>query len=292
MSACPICGGDGDRRLVSTDRNRGLGDELFEYRMCRGCATLFLANVPEDLGRYYPPEYYALATAPVPNRAEREKVALLRRFVDGGALVEVGPGAGGFAAQAARSGFDVRTIEMDERACRHLRETVGVQAVHSDEPHRALQTMAPARAIVLWHVLEHLLEPMAMLRSAAANLDPGGVLVIAVPNPGALGLRVLGERWPHIDAPRHLALVPAATLVAQARGMGLEPLTLTASDFGARGWNAFGWQHALLTPSSGALRRRAAFYAGSLVAIALARVEGRGLRGSAYTVAFRKHGGS
>ena len=291
MRACPICGGEGEPRLTTTDTNRALGDERFEYRTCRDCATLYLANVPDDLGRWYPPDYYPLGESQPGNASELAKVALVRRFVSDGALIEIGPGAGGFAVEALRGGFDVRAIEMDERASEDLRAR-GVETVRSSAPHEALAAMAPSRAIVLWHVFEHLPEPAALLPAAAANLEPGGVLIVAVPNPGAFGLRVLGPRWAHVDAPRHLQLVPAATLARLAGEAGLTPRALIGADRAGRDWNVFAWQQLFVAPSSPPWRRRAAFYAGALLAEALAPVERRGLRGSTYTAVFRNDGAS
>ncbi len=281
-----MCDGHGRPRLTTTDRNRGLGDERFEYRACDGCATLYLSDVPPDLGGWYPPDYYPLGDDQPGNESEQAKLALLKRHAPGGSLIEVGPGAGGFARAALRGGFDVRAIEMDERACASLR-AAGVQTVRSAAPHEALAAMAPSRAIVLWHVFEHLPEPAALLPAVAANLEPGGVLVIAVPNPAAFGLLALRSRWAHLDAPRHLQLVPASALAWMARQAGLEPVALTCSDRAGRDWNVFAWQQLLVRPSSSPARRRAAFYAGALLAEALAPIERHGMRGSTYTAVFR-----
>ena len=285
---CPICGGGGAVRLSTVDRNRAIGDARFAYRSCGGCGTLYLADVPADLERYYPPDYYPLGAGDA-TQTELAKVALLGRFAAPGTVVEIGPGGGGFAAAALRAGYDVRAIEIDERACRHLR-SLGVETVHSGEPHRALEAMAPSRAIVLWHVFEHLAEPLQLLRAAATTLEDGGVLLIAVPNPAAFGLRVLGGRWPHIDAPRHLQLVPSATLTRVAAEAGLRPLALSGADRMGRDWNVFGWQQLLVRPASAPARRRLAFYAAALLAELLAPIERGGLRGSTYTAVFRKDG--
>lgn len=285
--ACRICGDEGRHSFTTTDRNRVIGDRRFEYRTCRACATLYLAAVPADLGRYYPPDYYPLGDCREGNAAEQAKLALLRRFVRGGTLTEIGPGAGGFVTEAQRGGFAVRAIEMDARVCEHLR-AIGVETLRSDAPHEPLAQLTPSRAIVLWHVFEHLGEPVELLRAAAANLEPGGVLLIAVPNPAAFGLRVLGARWPHVDAPRHLQFVPAGTLLRLGRAVDLTPLALLGADRAGRDWNVFGWQQLLLRPHSGPRRRRAAFVAGALLAEALAAIERHGLRGSTYTVVFRK----
>lgn len=288
---CRVCGGAGEHRLTTTDRNREIGRERFDYHMCGGCATLYLANEPRDLGRYYPPDYYPLGDEAAAGATERAKLELLRRFAPGDRLIEVGPGAGGFAVEARAGGFAVRAIEMDEAACSHLR-AMAIETVHSAAPHEVLLGLAPSHVIVLWHVFEHLAEPVALLRAAAANLDPGGVLVLAVPNPDAFQLRLLGARWPHIDAPRHLQLVPAGTLVRLAVEAGLVPLALTACDRMGRDWNVFGWQHVLVRLTSTPARRRAAFYVAAVLAELLAPVERRGLRGSTYTAVFRKDEGT
>jgi SAM-dependent methyltransferase len=287
---CPLCGGVADDALRSPDRNRRIGDDTFTYRRCRVCATLFLADPPEDLGRYYPEAYYPIGSQQATTETEAAKLELLARFATPpGRLIEIGPGAGGFAAAAAREGWSVTGIEMDERACENLR-ALGIEAIRSDEPQLALKDVEPARAIVLWHVLEHLAEPIELLSAAAAALEPGGVLVIAVPNPQAFGLRVLGARWPHLDAPRHRFLIPASTLLDHARTAGLEPVALTGSDRAGRDWNVFSWQGVLAPYGSSERRRRAAFYAAAGLAEVLAPIERGGLRSSTYTAVLRQHG--
>jgi 2-polyprenyl-3-methyl-5-hydroxy-6-metoxy-1,4-benzoquinol methylase len=276
VRSCPLCGASSRTRLVTRDLNRGIGEERFRYAECERCRALFLDEVPDDLGRYYPDSYYEPQVEAVPT--ERAKLALVRRHASGGRLVEVGPGAGGFASEAKAAGFEVAVIETDERAYRHLRESVGVEAVQSDDPAGALSRMPGSHVIALWHVIEHLRDPWALLESAAANLEPGGVLVVATPNPRAFQLRVLGGRWTHIDAPRHLVLIPATALVEAAGRHGLERAQLVYSDRTGRDWNAFGWQQML--------RRRKL---GSALALALAPIERTGARGSAYTAVFRKN---
>jgi SAM-dependent methyltransferase len=288
MDACPLCGGPSRARLTTTDRNRGIGDERFEYRECTRCGTVFLANPPADMSRWYPPSYYT--PDPEPSESERAKLAFVTAAVMPGRLVEVGPGAGGFAVAAKQAGYEVAAIEMDEGACRRLETDLGIQAVHSDRPQDALAALPPSRAIAAWHVIEHVEDPWALVDAAAANLEPGGVLVVATPSPEAFGLRVLGSRWAHIDAPRHRFLIPARRLVERARSSGLNCEQLTASDRTGRDWNVFAWQQLFLTPASGERRRKAAFYAGAITAKLLAPIEHRAMAGAAYTAVFRKDG--
>lgn len=281
--ACPLCGSESEPSLTTRDRNRRLSDDEFTYRRCRMCGTLFLETVPVDLERYYPQQYYDLPDPAELDRLAREgahRVEIVSRFLQRGRLVEVGAGLGVFAYAARQAGFEVTALEMDARCCDYLRDVVGVDVVQTAEPEIVLRSLPPSRAVVMWHVLEHLPRPWECLASAAANLDPGGILVIATPNPAALQFRALGARWPHVDAPRHLQLIPADTLVGRAREHGLRPELLTSSDPGGLFWNRFGWQEALPGKLGSVL--------GGALALALRPVEGRGLRGSTYTVVFRK----
>ena len=46
---------------------------------------------------------------------------------------------------------------------------------------------------------------------------PGGALVVAVPNTASLQARAFGDRWFHLDLPRHLVHLPADALIDTAR---------------------------------------------------------------------------
>lgn len=294
-SACPLCGAAGSyRAFVATDRNRAVTADRFDYHRCIACATLFQPEPPEDLDRFYPADYFSPPPPASIDRlalAEDPKLELLRPVArPPGRLVEIGPGEGLFARLARREGYAVTAIERDASACGHLVSVVGVDAVHSARPEDVLPDLPPSRVIALWHVLEHLPRPGRLLDAAAANLAPGGVLVVATPNPQALSFRLQGARWAHVDAPRHLSLVPVDALLEHVARRGLEPARLVFDDPGGRHWNRFAWESALRRrPSRGSARAPVAL-AAAVLARALRPIEGRGRRGAAYTALLRKKG--
>jgi SAM-dependent methyltransferase len=292
MTACPLCGGPTEAAFTTRDRNRAITGEEFHYRRCGRCGSLHLVDVPDDLGLYYPAEYFSLPdlaglrAQAVPERWRMELVAAHAR--PPGRLTEIGPGNGIFAIQAVDTGYEVAVVEMDERASAYLRDTVGVEVVRSAAPEQVLPGMPPSRVIAAWHLLEHVPKPWDLVDAAADNLAPGGALVIATPNPRSFGLRVLGGRWPHVDAPRHLFLIDHEALIGRAAAAGLELAALTDRDPGGLHWNAFAWHFALRRPGWPLTADKAANLAGQIIARALAPVERRGLRGAAYTAVFRK----
>jgi 2-polyprenyl-3-methyl-5-hydroxy-6-metoxy-1,4-benzoquinol methylase len=291
--SCRLCGGAGDGlRLRATDTNRRLSDEAFDYVSCTACDTVYIGRIPDDLGRFYPPAYYALPTtiAELASLAqwERFKLDIVRRAVPGGRLLEIGPGTGAFALLAKEAGYDVETLEMDAGVCRFLEEVVGVRAINEADPVAALGALGPYDAIAMWHVFEHVPSPGALLAAAAERLTEGGALVIAAPNPGSLQFRLFGARWTHLDAPRHLQLVPIDALTRAASRVGLRAESVTCSDPGGIGWNRFGWRHSLGNLSARPAVRARLERLGDGIARAVGPIERRGTRGSTYTVTFRK----
>lgn len=102
--------------------------------------------------------------------------------------------------------------------------------------------------IVFWHSLEHIPTPVRHLRAAARLLQSGGVLIVAIPNPSSLQAKVFGERWLHLDIPRHLVHIPASTLVSTLRNLGLE---IDRVSYYRGGNIVFGWLHGLVTSTTG-----------------------------------------
>lgn len=274
-----------------TDLNRGVDDDEYRYLHCDLCGLFRLDNVPGDLGRYYPADYYALPTLhelAAMAAADSFKINTIKSFVTEGRLLEVGPAYGFFAYQAKQAGFDVDVIEMDARCCEHLSKVVGVNAVCSAVPEETIQEMRPHDVIALWHVIEHLPNPWSMLAKAAKNLAPGGILVLAAPNPESWQFAVMGKMWPHIDAPRHLYLIPRSALRGYITALGLEFIHSSTTDSDARGWNRFGWQRFFMNQVRGRWLRRMAYILGHILSRIVAPFEAREPKGSAYTLVFRK----
>jgi 2-polyprenyl-3-methyl-5-hydroxy-6-metoxy-1,4-benzoquinol methylase len=289
--SCRLCGSPAQLAFLAYDRNRALGTERFAYTRCAACHCVALREVPSDLARYYPAGAYGAAEeASRPQLVEREraKLELVRRYTPGRKIVELGPGPGLFTRFASDNGFEVTAIEMDESYCRQLNEIPGVTAICSDEPADVLATLTPSDAIVLWHVIEHLADPWKVLERCVERLVPGGVLAVSTPNPDSLQFRLLRSRWVHLDAPRHLQLIPAQTLERELLRAGMvRTLTVTDDPVG-RELNRMGWEFALRPRPA---RNRATpirWRASILMAGLLAGVERRQLAGASYTSLFTR----
>ena len=290
--ACTRCQKTGKLLFVARDLNRGVTTEPFPYYACAACGLVFLYPIPADLPRYYPADYHyypnsideLLASA---NVHERYKIEILRRFVPAGDVLEIGPGVGGFAVLAKQAGYRLRVIEVNERCCAFIRSTLGIDTVHTFDEVGALSREQPVDVIALWQVLEHLPDPFRLLEVAADRLKPGGTLVVAMPNPESIQFRLLGARWVHLDAPRHVVLIPQRLLLEVAARLGLEPLLVTTRDSGSIAWNRFGWEYSLPNVFPRRSRPRMMSIGRRVGRLARFVDDGEG-RGSAYTAVLRK----
>ena len=278
--------------LDTRDYNRGVSQQEFHYCRCPNCGLVSLANVPDDLGRYYSSGYYLLPTSDrVIERSllhERYKIELVQRYARTGRLLEIGPSWGAFCLLAKRAGFMVEAIEMDRDCCDFLTSRLGIRAIHTTNESEALHQASLPDVIVMWHLIEHVRDPWTLLARAAERLTPGGIMVVATPNPDAIQFGIFGRRWTHVDAPRHVHLIPAALLCEKLNGFGLDKLLLTTRDPGSLGWNTFGWSFSMANFARLAALRRPLRLLGRIPALIFSPVEGRQGKGSAYTAVFRK----
>lgn len=287
--SCPLCGSPASPAFTTQDRNRHASAAEFRYRRCTGCRVIFLENVPEDLGAHYTGGYHRVPAASELEEwsgYEAYKLDIVRRFLSTGEIVDIGSSYGAFPYLASRAGFAVTAIEVDPGACAFIEGTLGLRAIQSAAPETALRDeVEQVDAVTLWHSLEHLRQPWLTIEAAARRLRPGGLLFVATPNPDGLQASLLKARWTHVDAPRHLFLLPRGALLDAARRSGLRPVMSTSTDVETLRCNRTGWQQGLRELG---LRFPGVWWLGAGVA-AVARPLERGVdNGSAYLVVLER----
>lgn len=236
--------GEQATHLFTAKDNRGLPGSFDYWRGSTG--HVFIGAVPTNLGDHYAGGYQTIpeTEAELARMAEVDRYRLdpVRALVPAGCFLEIGPWIGLVAYSARQAGYTVSALEMDER-CVALLNRVGVRATQTDDPATALARSGETFDVIgLWHSIEHLPRPWEVIDAAAAALNPGGLLVVAAPNPESAQMRVLGRHWLHLDAPRHLHLMTAAQFEEIGRRRGLETVSCTSDDRLGEILDQNGWQ--------------------------------------------------
>jgi 2-polyprenyl-3-methyl-5-hydroxy-6-metoxy-1,4-benzoquinol methylase len=288
---CPLCGGVGLPKWSAQDGNRRVTEKRFSYLDCQTCHTTYIRVIPLDLDRYYRHGYHRLPATKSELRdlanPERFKLDALRGLPHGGRVLDVGSSFGAFAFLAHEAGLYVEVVEPDP-ACRTILTTMlGLHAY--DDIHTAdIDDPGGYDAITLWQVFEHVPDPIAMLARVFALLRPGGIAIVATPNPESLQARLFKARWAHVDAPRHLQLVPTSALIDRAIEIGFELDFITFADRGSLGWNSFGWETSMANMATRPALSQALGVIGRAIGMLVRLFERTGDRGASYTATLRR----
>jgi SAM-dependent methyltransferase len=122
-----------------------------------------------------------------------------------GRLLDVGCGYGFFLKEMAQRGWQAEGIEISTTGLRYARDSLGLEV--SDQPlPRADWPDGCYDVITLFYVIEHLPDPMAVLKEAHRLLRPGGLLFLRWPHTAPIVklLRPWAERLKLYQAPSHL----------------------------------------------------------------------------------------
>ncbi len=149
--------------------------------------------------------------------ATLEVMGLDRRW--GSRLLDVGCGSGRFMDQMRSLGWTTAGVEVDAVAASHARHAFGLD-VREGTLHDAGFADASFDVVTLSHVIEHVADPVGLLRECLRVLRPGGHMVVTTPNSASLGHRLFGAAWRGLEPPRHLAIFSRTTLEACAAQAG------------------------------------------------------------------------
>jgi 2-polyprenyl-3-methyl-5-hydroxy-6-metoxy-1,4-benzoquinol methylase len=129
-------------------------------------------------------------------------------------------------------GWRVTGLEPDKSAAEVASERYGISV--TDESVEG-SSLPPSQfdVITLHHVIEHVYNPIEVLRKCRLWLRAGGLIIVWTPNLGSLGHRVFGEHWMHLDPPRHLHLFTREAMRVCAVRAGLNIKGLDTSTAGA-----------------------------------------------------------
>jgi SAM-dependent methyltransferase len=233
---CCICGTrDSEPVGVGMDFEYHTSPDSFLAVRCVRCGVVYLDTRPTaaELDRIYPDHYHAFAFTEdrfglvysVRRRLEaRRLLATFSSLPPDARILDVGCGDGfhlGLLREFGPSGWQVEGVDVDARAVAAGRRQ-GL-TIHQGRVEDLDRPAGGFQAALMIQTVEHLADPLGVLRSVHELLAPGGLLLLVTDNTGSLDYRLTRRRhWGGFHFPRHWYLFDAASLRRLATTAGLE----------------------------------------------------------------------
>ena len=219
MTPCPLCRSDQAQPLFEKDGT--------PYERCGRCGLASRAGGPA------PPTYHDYLpqlTQELPPLTRRRYDDLLRRLARyraSGRYLDVGCG-GGFLVEAARdAGWKAEGLEVSAAAVEFGRGR-GLD-LHLGTLEEADLEPGAYDVITMMEVVEHVPDPVGLLRGVHDLLRPGGAVYLTTPNWSSLSRRLIGKHWFPIS-PDHVVYFTPRLMRSGLRKAGLRPrLVVTAN---------------------------------------------------------------
>ena len=237
-AACPLCGGP-KRKIY----------ELTHATLVRcsnkRCGFVFAEKQPSDqeLTRHYTELYYPksdeMVSVAKPN-SDSFKFAQHFHYLDeriglqGKRILDYGCGEGNFLEVAKHGGVsDLFGVELNDRG-RELAKVKGFSVVES------IEQFAPQFFDVVYmnDVIEHLRDPVDVLRKIHTLLSPGGILFVVTMNIKGLKARIRGKKWDLVTDPTHFYFYDRVSLEYSLKlaGFNRAEEALFVVNFSHHGW--------------------------------------------------------
>lgn len=261
LASCPACGAQDGRTF-----ELGAGHVL---RRCEECGTVSAVDYADpaevyvdgymfgEVGQFgldvRDPGFQRYLIRVAHRRIEMiERATGLR----GARLLDVGSGTGEVMLAARERGWRPQGVE-PERTAAEMAQSRGLEVRVA----RLEQSGLPERSfdvVSAFHVLEHMPDSRAFLRTMSRWARPGGFVAIEVPNWASVQRRRRRERWEGLRPREHLVHFTPRTLRHAFEAVGIEPVMVRSpaylgppQDFGQALWDLarpFGRFRKLLEP--------------------------------------------
>jgi SAM-dependent methyltransferase len=231
---CPMCRGPRSKELFRSEKG-------YPIVRCLDCRLVFTdARTAPPADQLYP---HFEQSENAGQRSARtalsvfslQRAGVVENAAPKGRLLDFGAGSGAFARFMAGRGHEV--VGLEPYSLGKTVEESNLQLVRAPLD-KAKKSLGTFDCITMWHVLEHIDEPMPVLATLRSMLNPGGRLIVSVPNFASWQSNVFQGSWFHLDPPRHVLQFEPETLDACLSRAGFQVFKSVPflPEYGTSGW--------------------------------------------------------
>ena len=175
---CYLCGSsDYKHREGSVRDNKDL--EILE---CNNCSLVYLSNTAHINEVYYedsnmnkdlPIDKWLNESEP----DDKRRYEFVKNIIIDKDILDFGSGAGGFLIKSKKIAKSITSLELDNKILEHYKDN---DIFHEKDIYGLKDSFYDV--ITAFHVVEHLSDPLSVLKQLVLKIKPNGKLIIEVPN--------------------------------------------------------------------------------------------------------------
>lgn len=232
---CGLCGG----------KEKTLQFEESPYRVvkCNRCGLTYVTprRDPEKLREMYLADYWQSTSAkdfgytnylkdePLYLKTYRRRFAAVRKhFTNPARVLDVGCAAGYFLSIAKENGWNCTGVEVSPLVGKFARERYQLDVRQGTLLEQNFNNER-FDLITFWDVVEHLPDPIAVLRRARQLLAPNGKILIETQNVNSRFARWMGPKWHHYKHAEHIFHFNPETIKKLTAAAGFKVIECRAS---------------------------------------------------------------
>jgi 2-polyprenyl-3-methyl-5-hydroxy-6-metoxy-1,4-benzoquinol methylase len=186
------------------------GQKLWQCPIC-GFVQVEHEPSPEVFNSIYSEDYFTSAKYQgdqvALNQENGRRLRLLRRWSSiGSEVLDAGCSTGDFVAYA-KGEYQMYGLDYSSFAIETARAN-NPELAHKLKSGRVEETEWADKlfdAICLWDVIEHIWDPVSVIRDLLSRVRPGGLVLISTPAIDSLNAKIAGRYWPFMTPPEHLS---------------------------------------------------------------------------------------
>jgi SAM-dependent methyltransferase len=228
-AGCPCCGESSAIRWIQVPERAHPGASPYELLRCTLCSHTWLDNrpLPEEMGKYYGPDYHQAVghAGESSNKRWKKQLRAISKYKTGGRILDIGCSSGAFLGHLKGGPWELYGIEPSLPTAERARANTGAE-VFAGSVEDAVFPPNNFDVITCSDVMEHLYEPREVFRNVYKWLKPGGIFYVFVPNIKSWEARIFRSYWYGLDLPRHLHHYSAESLACLAMSVGLRQVRM------------------------------------------------------------------
>jgi len=274
MNKCKICNNSENNNIFLINEMQFGYFDKFKYMECSKCGCLQLIDIPDDLSKYYPQNYFSLSVDEAKNPKDFMQI-LIRKltiyyysnrnkliikliyfmfpelftltitkenmgFLFNCKILDVGCGAGSLLYTLKLAGFN-NLYGIDPYINENISYDNKIYIYKSDIlAHNDMYDI-----IMLNHSLEHIVEQEKTMNKIYSLLNKNGICIIRIPTVSCYSWFKYKEYFYHLDAPRHIFIhsIKSIKLLCLKCGFKIKSINYDSLDATLRsklykkGWN-------------------------------------------------------